>query len=188
MLKPKLSHRTKENLSELSAHRVPDMGTPVPVSGKKWSSSTLGGHSFIDSPAGLPGLLGYDWNKQNIQPIFGRVPGWNQRLKKIQERPVEVWSEFHAMRRFNVRGWLRGLLVRYLRPCAQGLHFSLTMKLHIWLAVKELYISSSGAEHRPARGAVHRNPRRHLRKASVGYLRDTIFVTWAVCKTSVYPA
>ncbi len=77
------------------------------------------------------------------------------------------WWEFPAvglliMLKVFVRGWLRGLLVRYLRPCAQGLHFSLTWKLHFWLAVKELYISSSGAEHWLVRGAVHRTPRRYL--------------------------
>ena len=62
----------------------------------------------------------------------------------------------------DVRWWLKRLLVRYLRPCSQGLHFSLASKLHYWLAVKRLYINLSRVEHWQVWEDLHWTPRKHL--------------------------
>lgn len=59
----------------------------------------------------------------------------------LPEVPITVLSIYNISN--NLRSELKGHLVRYFRPFAQGLHVSLTRKLHIWLSIKDLYISLS---------------------------------------------
>ena len=126
-----------------------------------------------------------------VIPTVSKIP---QTVRPRVALQLDLKTAYLAGCQRVVHQLVRGWTLACPRGCASDsskaswLHFSLTRKLHIWLAVQELYISSSGVEHQSARGAVHRTPRRHLSKASVGCLRDTIFVTWAVCKASVYPA
>lgn len=61
-----------------------------------------------------------------------------------------------------MRGWLKRLLVRYLRLWIQNLHFNLTGKLYIRLVVKKLYISWTEAEHWFAREIVYQTFQKHL--------------------------
>ncbi len=103
--------------------------------------------------------------KRLTQGTVSKIP---QTVRPRVALQLDLETAYFAGCQRVVHQLVRGWILACPRGCASEsskaslLQFSLTRKLHIWLAVKELYISLLEAEHWLVRGAVHRTPRRHL--------------------------